>query len=176
MTENPNALAALSGVWLCFEYQRTSRKLKGKAMSEPNGDVAIDERVCRLVEVLNELPGIDTFSSCGGHDDHEHGGRCPADEFYVNFRVDVVRGGMAGLAVIAFAAGACENVGVNVWCNTADPADAIETLSFEIRGVEGTEPGELADCINNALADYGRESDSQDDESNADWRATDDRR
>jgi hypothetical protein len=135
-------------------------------MSGPNGNVEIDERVCRLVETLNELPGINTFSSCGGHDDHDHSGRCPADEFYVSFGVDVVRGGMAGLAVIAFAAGACENVAVNVWCDTDDPADAIDTLSFEIRGVEGAEPSDLADSINTALADYGRETDSEEDEPN----------
>ena len=126
----------------------------------------IDERVRRLVGTLNELPGIETFSSCGGHDDHGHSGRCPVDEFYVNFGLDIVRGGMASLAVIAFAAGECGNIAVNAWCNTDNPADAIDTLWFEIRGVEGAEPSDLADSIVNAV---GAEGDfERDAEPNAD--------
>ncbi len=43
----------------------------------------IDERVRTLVDTLNALPGIDTFSSCGGHRNPN-----PGQQRYPRFSVD----------------------------------------------------------------------------------------
>lgn len=44
----------------------------------------VEPRVRRLVDALNNIAGIETFSSCGGHEDPDPG-QMPLGEFSVDF-------------------------------------------------------------------------------------------
>jgi hypothetical protein len=57
----------------------------GVAMAD--GGHEVDANLVRLVDALNELPGVRTFSSCGGHEGQTNAGQCRPGEFYVNFDV-----------------------------------------------------------------------------------------
>src|SRR5215469_17151874 len=74
---------------------------RNEVMAE--GEMQIDERVKFLVDVLNSLPGIETFSSCGGHENPDTTSQCPADEFYVRFTVRESREGMRSLRRLGWA-------------------------------------------------------------------------
>ncbi len=50
------------------------------------GDLEIDQRIRRLVEVLNRVPGVSTTESCGGHPEPRTSG-VPENEFYVCFQI-----------------------------------------------------------------------------------------
>src|ERR1043165_4096757 len=110
--------------------------------------ISTDPRVRNLVDVLNSLPGVYTFSSCGGHEDNGHSGRCPADEFYVNIELDGAPG-LHSLGIIAFAAAEVdfENIAVVVWSNTDEAEHAGEAVGFEIYGIDGVDPDALAAAI-----------------------------
>ena len=53
--------------------------------------MTIDPSVKKLVDTLNSLPGVTTFSSCQGHENPEIG-QVHDDEFYVNF--DIAHSGL----------------------------------------------------------------------------------
>ena len=132
------------------------RPKKRDDMMEKAGDMRIDERVRALAEAVADLPGICILSSCGGHPDPSHRGHCPPDEFYVDFNVDVLAGGWHGLNILAFATSrtkALENLSITAWPNTDEPTDCV---SFKLCGIEDADPDELADAIQQVLADgYG---------------------
>lgn len=118
------------------------------------GEMQIDERVKFLVDVLNSLPGIETFSSCGGHENPDTTSQCPADEFYVRFAVRESQEGMRSLrrlgwATLCFPGGEDGLVDLSVWWKDDEeegPAESVP-LSFELYGSEGADPDELAALI-----------------------------
>jgi hypothetical protein len=141
--------------WLDERHPMSGRR-QGRLMDArefgPPG-MPIDERVKFLVDVLNSLPGIETFSSCGGHDNPAKS-QCPADEFYVCFGLRELKKGMRSLRRIAWAAlcfpgGEGGKVDLTVWWNGDEEQDPAESmpLSFELRGSEGADPDELATLI-----------------------------
>jgi hypothetical protein len=71
---------------------RTSENERSREGAEGGGEVnydEIDEGVRTLVRVLNELEGIETIGSCGGHVDGVPGGmRAPANEWWVTFSLE----------------------------------------------------------------------------------------
>src|SRR5262245_52065210 len=62
----------------------------------------VDERVVYVVEALNSLPGIATFSSCGGHPNPEPG-QNEEGTWSVSFSMFPLEGGWVSLNAIAFA-------------------------------------------------------------------------
>jgi hypothetical protein len=113
--------------------------------------VQVDKRVQLLVEALNELPAIETFSSCGGHDEPDRSAsQVPADEFYVSFEVTPSERGWHSLALVVWAADtseiACDRGEANVgaWYNNMEPKyEGPARLSFTLRG-RGIEPDVIA--------------------------------
>jgi len=63
-----------------------------------------EERVARLVRALDELPGVETYSSCGGHPTPLEDSQCPENEFFVCFNVTRDEPGWRALEYIAWAA------------------------------------------------------------------------
>ena len=59
----------------------------------------IDDNVKSLCQALNNLPGIYTCFSCGGHANHVPP-QGPEGEFYVSFEVDVLAGGWLSFELI----------------------------------------------------------------------------
>lgn len=51
----------------------------------------IDERVSRLVHALDDIDSVQTFSSCGGHEEPKPG-QTEEGTFYVNFYLDWEKG------------------------------------------------------------------------------------
>lgn len=59
----------------------------------------IDPFVERLVDALNEIEGVNTSSSCEGHEHHDES-QVPYGTFYVNFSVDYNKRGWKALEYI----------------------------------------------------------------------------
>ena len=111
----------------------------------------VDANVRALVDALNALPGIFTFSSCGGHAKGTNDSQLPADEFAVNFHVDVFAGGWLSLEWIARTIDFSEDVAkltVAVWSE-----DKPDTMAFELKGVDGAVADDLAELLRSAPAD-----------------------
>jgi hypothetical protein len=62
------------------------RKLAMKTQ-EPVNYQDLDENIRELVRVLNEIPGVKTIGSCGGHDNPAHG-QWGQGTWYVKFELD----------------------------------------------------------------------------------------
>ena len=112
---------------------------KGKDVSD-----AIDANMVKLVDVLNEFPGIITFSSCGGHPGPREVSQAPAGTFYVNFELDVLLGGWRSLEIFAVAiqeteAAEPDAFSITVWDNGG--------LCFELQGKSGANPDALASVL-----------------------------
>jgi hypothetical protein len=107
----------------------------------------IDTNILRLVEALNALPGVYTFSSCWAASDWEPAaGQCGAGEFQVNFELARNHHGWRALRFIQWAiqqTDSCydDGLGLKVW---TDPEAA--TLCFEIHGHQA-DPDELAGIL-----------------------------
>jgi hypothetical protein len=132
---------------------------------EAKTGMEIDERVRKLVCVLNGLPGIHTFSSCGGHD-NPGPGQARLDNFYVCFSIDVMgmhptKKAWKSVGVITeatmlgevdfmqkYGERGCPYYNLMV-CNLFDEIDddSISMLDFEIKGRFGANPDDLADLI-----------------------------
>jgi len=82
----------------------------------------IEERVQSLVSILNESPGIYTFSSCGGHEEPNELQE-EAGSFAVDFAVDIEKGGWGSLRRIAFTIGLVETGVAYVYFKEAIPKD-----------------------------------------------------
>jgi Methyltransferase TYW3 len=59
----------------------------------------IDKRVRRLVHTLNRIPGVTTYSSCGGHCNHSLG-QVAAGTFYVELVASSGRVGYRAIQLI----------------------------------------------------------------------------
>jgi hypothetical protein len=115
---------------------------------EAEGRIAgmrIDERVRELVVVLNSVPQIYTFSSCGGHPEPLLGGQVPSGEFYVCFELEAANEqgfptpvGWESLRRIAEATlPFFPSVDVTAWDNGG-------VLNFDIRGGDNVDPDRVA--------------------------------
>jgi len=106
----------------------------------------MDDNVQSLLEAINSLPGLQTFSSCGGHPQPDQG-QAPEGHFYVNFYLDPDAAGWDSLGRLAYAAahflGEEEEPGefeqyvgtatITVWWNS-DLDAYIDATCFEIAG------------------------------------------
>ena len=114
----------------------------------------VDRRVRLLVEALNELPAVETFSSCGGHDQPDEAmSQVPADQFYVSFNVTPSEQGWQSLALVIWAAETSEiaagqgEATVRAWYNNLDPKyEGPDRLAFTVRG-RGISPDVIAQNI-----------------------------
>jgi hypothetical protein len=139
-----------------------------KAFIEALNNTEIDERVRRLVYVLNDLPGVSTRSSCGGHE-NPSGSQVESDSFYVNFSIQMdgnrpSKKGWRSLGIIERATELCS---INceqeydskdypysiIVCNLTDAQDeeSLTYLDFEISGRYGADPDMLADNISDIV-------------------------
>ncbi len=118
-------------------------------------DKSSDERVRQLVEALGELPGIIVLSPGTGKSTPNLRQVGRADQFWIDFNVDVLAGGWRSLNILIFATSQTDdfdNLAVRAWPNTDEPTDC---LSFRLRGIKGANPDELAESIERVLeGDY----------------------
>ncbi len=111
-------------------------------------DLAIDFRVQRLVQALNAIQGVETFSSCGGHPEPSSAeAQCGEEEFYVCFTVEHNEQGWRALAFISWAAREAEittriakgrdddtDASLTVWEGAGGDEPKVGSLAFELRG------------------------------------------
>jgi len=64
--------------------------------------VEIDQRVAKLVATLNRIPGLSTFSSCGGHKNPTIS-QTSSGRFEINFEISRDRAGVEALELLTFA-------------------------------------------------------------------------
>ncbi len=137
-------------------------------VEEPPFLEKIDERVRSLVTTLNTLPGIYTFSSCGGHAHRQNVSQCPADEFFVNFAVESLHVAWYALWCITEAmwhTDSCADLLLEPWANG-------DALDFAVRGIDGADPDVLAMAIETVTAQTGCQewlAMFDDDEEALDW-------
>jgi hypothetical protein len=114
-------------------------------------DMRIDDRVRYLVKTLAVLPGIVGPSIGRETSVSNHRRGRPADEFCVDFDVDVLAGGWRSLNILVFATretDSLEHLSVTAWPNADEPTDC---LSFKLRGSKSADPDELANAIERVL-------------------------
>jgi hypothetical protein len=99
-----------------------------KRMSNMKPLDPIDNRVAALCHQMNRLPGISTFSSCGGHSKRTCVSQAPRHRFYIMFEVTGWQG-LKSLEVLLLA------------CNQMEPE------SFITAHVDCEVPGSLAFTI-----------------------------
>jgi len=112
-------------------------------------ELQVDERIARLVRVVDFMRGIEVTSACGGHAEPQEG-QVPEGEFSVYFYVHLNYGGWDSLGLITDAAYKAYleteyagYVDVVAWTGDEGP----ETLQFEIRGTSGADPDVLAEYL-----------------------------
>ena len=66
-------------------------------MSKPLIDEELDPNIRDLVHVLNQIPGVTTIGSCGGHAQATRA-QWPADSWYVKFELDTTTEALLWLA------------------------------------------------------------------------------
>ncbi len=71
-------------------------------MSDDDEKIQIERRVLALVRSLNDIPGVVTFTSCGGHPKPAKESHAPDGEFFVAFEVEPTARGWAALQRIAW--------------------------------------------------------------------------
>ncbi len=118
-------------------------------------DKGSDERLRQLVEALGDLPGIILLTFGTGKSTSNLREVRRADQFSVDFNVDVLAGGWRSLNILVFATSQTDdfdNLAVRAWPNTDEPTDC---LSFRLRGIKAASPDELAEAIERVLeGDY----------------------
>lgn len=109
----------------------------------------VDERVVSLVEAMNLIPGVLTFSSCGGHAKPTNVSQKPRGYFYVAFDVHRNSTGFHALGIILAAMYEvdAERLELTPWLSGEGP----ETLSFQVNGRAGADPDALAKEIRRAV-------------------------
>src|SRR5438874_2145912 len=99
----------------------------------------IDKRVRRLVHILNSIPGITTYSSCGGHPNHSLG-QVAAGTFYVELAISSGRVGYRAIQLIVRAIDVFfPDVTLAPWLNG-------DEISWSLRGI-GVSPDDVARTI-----------------------------
>ncbi|HBY96741.1 MAG: hypothetical protein M5U01_37750 [Ardenticatenaceae bacterium] len=113
-------------------------------------DDTLDERIRRLVDVLNQVPGVVTRGSCGGHPDPQPG-QWPMGTCYVSFRIDPDERGWYALEFLTWAVGQYQRAGgpwgLRVWSAGLSPVTAGRCLFFALIGTHGVNPDDLAESI-----------------------------
>jgi len=103
----------------------------------------IDKRVRRLVHTLNGIPGITTYSSCGGHRNHSLG-QVAAGTFYVELAVSSGRVGYRAIQLIVRAIDVFfPDVTLTPWLNGDD-------ICWSLRGM-GASPDDVASAISQLI-------------------------
>ena len=107
------------------------------------GGLPIDKRVRRLVHTLNSIPGVTTYSSCGGHRNHSLG-QVASGTFYVEL---VASSGRVGYRAIQLIVRAIDvffpDVTLTPWLNGDD-------ISWSLRG-RGAAPDDVASAISRLI-------------------------
>jgi hypothetical protein len=114
----------------------------------------IDENMVELVEAINDIRGLSTFSSCGGHDSPK-AGQVEAGRFTVSFSADLGDAGWRGLTLLSCAVREyigeidADVVCLQAWFNghDSDDADDPEFLCFDLTGEAPAVPQQLAEVI-----------------------------
>lgn len=91
----------------------------------------IDANIAPLVDVLNCLPGLGTFSSCGGHPPPLAVSQTPEGNYWINFCIDPWEGGWGSLQNLAYVVADMESVTIKIWLSGYEP----DTIAFELAGV-----------------------------------------
>lgn len=101
----------------------------------------IENRVQKLVDVLNKLPDFETFSSCGGHENPDRD-QLPADQFFVYFDVRKTRKGWKSLEILAWAIynTDLDRLMLNIWNKDSKK----KGISYEIYGIDNVNPDVFA--------------------------------
>ena len=112
----------------------------------------MDERVAALVEIINSFPGVETFSSCGGHEEKFRFSQCDPNDFIIKFDLDPDDDGFYSLGILTMAAVKMNknNDGmimitaiINPFMGEGSPDD----LAFMIMATNGSDPDEYAETI-----------------------------
>ena len=108
-----------------------------------NDEIQIDPKVARLVTALNNLAGISTNSSCGGHENPTCVSQVAENEWYVDFVLTPHQLAWQSLELIAIAQGEfMDSVELTVWHDGG--------VRFDLRGIDVT-ADEFADFIERSI-------------------------
>jgi hypothetical protein len=113
-----------------------------------------DQRLKRLIEVLNDLPEVYTISSCGGHPDRE-GRENPVPEgyFYIQFIIEPTEKGFLSLGIIDLAA---RNVDPDrLAVKVLNTTDSPRLVMFHILGRDNADPDAVAKEIRALCRTWG---------------------
>jgi hypothetical protein len=103
----------------------------------------IDKRVRRLVHILNRIPGVTTYSSCGGHRNHSLG-QVASGTFYVELSASSGRVGYKAIELIVRAIDVFfPDVRLAPWLNG-------EEISWSLQGT-GASPDDVASAISRLM-------------------------
>ncbi len=151
-----------------FDAKMSERsRITDTADASPRGVVdPVDERVVNIVASMNRLPDVQTFSSCGGHEDWKSRAfsALPPGRFNVNFEINPTAAGWRSLDLLAWAVGTAklrkvDDIRLSAWSNSCgeelhDPAEP--RLCFEISGRNGVDPDALAQAIDGAASRWAQ--------------------
>ena len=116
--------------------------------------MAIDQRIKKLVNALNELPNVYTCSSCGGHKDLENRENpVPEGYFYIQFIVEPTENGFFSLGIIDLAARNVDNDDLTV--KVLNCTDNPKLVMFHILGKNWVDPDEVAKEIKSICTTWG---------------------
>ena len=130
---------------------RTREELIYGVLSLP---VEYDQRLKKLVEILNDLPDVYTCSSCGGHPDQENRENpMPEGYFYIQFILEPTEKGFLSLGIIDLAARTVDpdRLAVKVLNTTDSP----RLVMFHILGRDGVDPDAVAKEIRSLCRKWG---------------------
>jgi len=118
----------------------------------------LDSNIKDLVRALNEFKGIDTLGSCGGHPDPKPG-QWAEGTYYVTFTVDHNEDGWLALEFLAWLINhdyRRAGHSVEIYPDSLPPYlnEPGRCLRFALEGVEGEDPNELAEILNETREQY----------------------
>jgi hypothetical protein len=117
-------------------------------MAETEDGIEVDDNMVRLIDVLNSIPAVDTFSSCGGHDDPKSS-QVAAGRFTVSLSIEQNRHGWVALGLLARAIIPMDSVTLHPWDNSDPEEDEEPMLDWALSG--SVSPDALAEIIENLL-------------------------